>query len=251
MTPRTRASTRVQPTRVDNPTSGGFGVGRQMAARAANLNTDHTLATPFPEQDRPPEAPAATVYPPGRSASRHDGRAPWSARTQGWPPKMTVMGRTGRPTCRVTRANRSRMRPLMKWKRMTHDVSGCDHAPIDSGAHDHRFLVCATSLFFERARRAIRPKGRRDAPGLPRPPGPPRHCSGFGVAADFANGSVGSGLLGRISEAWPALAPPGECSQVFLRQVYLRFERSNPRRASRVGRAGPRLLPSGTAYDVP
>jgi hypothetical protein len=27
----------------------------------------------------------------------------------------------------------------------------------------------------------------------------------------FTNGSVGSGLLGRISEAWPALAPPGEC----------------------------------------
>ena len=46
MTPRTSASTRVQPTRADNPTSGGFGVGRQMAARAANLNTDHTLVTP-------------------------------------------------------------------------------------------------------------------------------------------------------------------------------------------------------------
>ena len=138
-TPRTRASTRVQPTRVDNPTSGGFGVGRQMAARAANLNTDHTLATPFPEQDRPPEAPAATVYPPGRSASRHDGRAPWSARTQGWPPKMTVMGRTGPPGRAASpRANRSRMRPLMKWKRMTHDVSGCDRPPIDSGAHDHK-----------------------------------------------------------------------------------------------------------------
>jgi len=24
----------------------------------------------------------------------------------------------------------------------------------------------------------------------------------------LANGNVGSGLLGRISEAWPALAPP-------------------------------------------
>jgi hypothetical protein len=29
----------------------------------------------------------------------------------------------------------------------------------------------------------------------------------------FANGNTGSGLLGRISEAWPALAPPGECSK--------------------------------------
>ncbi len=26
------------------------------------------------------------------------------------------------------------------------------------------------------------------------------------------DGNIGSGLLGRISEAWPALAPPGECS---------------------------------------
>src|SRR4029078_4816615 len=57
MTARTSASTRVQPTRVDNPTSGGFGVGRQMAARAANLNTDHTLATPFPEQERSTRGP--------------------------------------------------------------------------------------------------------------------------------------------------------------------------------------------------
>jgi hypothetical protein len=238
---------------VDNPTSGGFGVGRQMAARAANLNTDHTLATPLPEQDRPPEAPAATVYPPGRSASRLDGRAPWSARTQRVATQDDRNGADGsvRPMPRRARANRSRMRPLMKWKRMTQDVSGCDHPTIDSGADDHKIFGCAKSLVLERVTRAIRPKGRRDAPGLPRPPGPPRHCSGFGVAADFANGSVGSGLLGRISEAWPALAPPGECSQVFLRQVYLRFERSNPRRASRVGRAGPRLLPSGTAYEVP
>jgi hypothetical protein len=94
---------------VDNPTSGGFGVGRQMAARAANLNTDHTLATPFPEQDRPPEAPAATVYPPGRSASRHDGRAPWSVRTQGWPPKMTVMGQTRSARPLLPRASADRL----------------------------------------------------------------------------------------------------------------------------------------------
>ena len=35
--------------------------------------------------------------------------------------------------------------------------------------------------------------------------------SGCGVAAR-CDGNIGSGLLGRISEAWPALAPPGECS---------------------------------------
>ena len=170
-----------------------------------------------------------------------------------------------RPMPRRARANRSRMRPLMKWKRMTQDVSGCDHPTIDSGADDHKIFGCAKSLVLERVTRAIRPKGRRDAPGLPRPPGPPRHCSGFGVAADFANGSVGSGLLGRISEAWPALAPPGECSSllatkscdqvVFVQSVFvqaiLRFAQSKPGRASRVGRAGPRLLPSGTAYEVP
>src|SRR4029077_5743379 len=142
-----------------------------------------------------------------------DGRAPWSARTQGWPPKMTVMGQTGPTAGCVARANRSRMRPLMKWKRMTHDVSGCDRPPIDSGAHDHKIFECAKSLVVERVTRAIRPKGRRDAPGLPRPPGPPRHCSGLGVAANFTDSSVGSGLLGCISEAWPALAPPGECSK--------------------------------------
>jgi hypothetical protein len=28
------------------------------------------------------------------------------------------------------------------------------------------------------------------------------------------NGSVGSGLLGRISEAWPPLAPPGGCPRL-------------------------------------
>jgi len=27
-------------------------------------------------------------------------------------------------------------------------------------------------------------------------------------SGNFANGDVGSGLLGRSSEAWPALAPP-------------------------------------------
>jgi len=27
----------------------------------------------------------------------------------------------------------------------------------------------------------------------------------------FANGNVGSGLSGRISEAWPTPAPPDEC----------------------------------------
>src|SRR4051812_15410862 len=137
------------------------------------------------------------------------------------------------------------MRPLMKWKRMTHDVSGCDRPPIDSGAYDHKILRCAKSLVLERVTRAIRPKGRRDAPGLPRPPGPPRHCSGFGVAANFANSSVGSGLLGRISEAWPALAPPGEC---FRFSCVL----NKANRGARAGRPrGPRLLPSGTAYEVP
>ena len=138
----------------------------------------------------------------------------------------------------------------MKWKRMTHDVSGCDRPPIDSGAHDHKIFECAKSLVVERVTRAIRPKGRRDAPGLPRPPGPPRHCSGFGVAADFANSSVGSGLLGRISEAWPALAPPGECFLVLRHDVFLRL--SEFTEAREPGRPrGPRLLPSGTAYEVP
>ena len=38
-------------------------------------------------------------------------------------------------------------------------------------------------------------------------------AASFGLrrSGRFANGSTGSGLLGRISEAWPALAPPGEC----------------------------------------
>src|SRR5437763_7762043 len=39
-------------------------------------------------------------------------------------------------------------------------------------------------------------------------------AASFGLrrSGTFANGNTGSGLLGRISEAWPALAPPGECS---------------------------------------
>jgi hypothetical protein len=38
-------------------------------------------------------------------------------------------------------------------------------------------------------------------------------AASFGLqrSGKFANGSVGSGLSGRISEAWPTLAPPGEC----------------------------------------
>ena len=36
----------------------------------------------------------------------------------------------------------------------------------------------------------------------------------FGLrrSGTFCDGNIGSGVLGRISEAWPALAPPGECS---------------------------------------
>src|SRR6476619_5174508 len=73
MAPRTRASTSVQPTRVDNPTHGGFGVGRQMAARAANLKTDHTLATPSRSRIvHPKPLPRPCISPPasdGRGAN--------------------------------------------------------------------------------------------------------------------------------------------------------------------------------------
>ena len=39
-------------------------------------------------------------------------------------------------------------------------------------------------------------------------------AASFGLrrSGTFCDGNIGSGLLGRISEAWPALAPPGECS---------------------------------------
>ena len=42
---RTAESNTVQPKSVGNPTSGGSGVVRQIAARAASLKTDHTLTT--------------------------------------------------------------------------------------------------------------------------------------------------------------------------------------------------------------
>jgi hypothetical protein len=44
-------------------------------------------------------------------------------------------------------------------------------------------------------------------------------AASFGLrrSGTFANGSIGSGLLGRISEAWPALAPPGGCSGAILK----------------------------------
>src|SRR5262245_64237570 len=52
MATRTTASTSVQPTSTGNPTTGGSDVARQMAARAANLSTDHTLTYPFPRRRR-------------------------------------------------------------------------------------------------------------------------------------------------------------------------------------------------------
>jgi hypothetical protein len=44
----TSAHISAQPTRTDNPTSGGLGVDRQVAARAANFRIDATLDDPFP-----------------------------------------------------------------------------------------------------------------------------------------------------------------------------------------------------------
>jgi hypothetical protein len=43
-------------------------------------------------------------------------------------------------------------------------------------------------------------------------------AASFGLrrSGTLASGSIGSGLLGRISEAWPALAPPGECFRSLL-----------------------------------
>jgi hypothetical protein len=43
-------------------------------------------------------------------------------------------------------------------------------------------------------------------------------AASFGLrrSGKHANGSVGSGLSGRISEAWPTLAPPGECFAVCI-----------------------------------
>src|SRR5260370_34121955 len=44
-------------------------------------------------------------------------------------------------------------------------------------------------------------------------------AASFGLrrSGTLANGNIGSGLLGRISEAWPALAPPDECSSTLLK----------------------------------
>src|SRR5258705_6539285 len=104
MTPRTSASTRVQPTRADNPTSGGFGVGRQMAARAANLKTDHTLVTPSRSRIVHPTPLRDRVSPRSFGIkARHPGSSV-SEDANGWPPKMTVMGRrVGAAVARVAR----------------------------------------------------------------------------------------------------------------------------------------------------
>ena len=99
MAPRTRASTSVQPTRVDNPTHGGFGVGRQMAARAANLKTDHTLATPSRSRIvHPKPLPRPCISP----MVRHQGAAPggfhecahWAPASDGRGANVTVSDET-------------------------------------------------------------------------------------------------------------------------------------------------------------
>src|SRR5262249_18484211 len=79
-------------------------------------------------------------------------------------------------------------------------------------------------------------RGRGNAPGLLSPRWSLRQGSGRGVAANLANGNVGSGLLGRISEAWPALAPPdGYFPYVkFLAQISLAPREQTTRGRSRI-----------------
>src|SRR5262245_35510502 len=62
-------------------------------------------------------------------------------------------------------------------------------------------------------------KWRCHAPGLLWPRSSPRRRSGLGVAAFSKNGTVGSGLSGRISEARPTLAPPGDCASILIIDV--------------------------------
>jgi hypothetical protein len=72
------------------------------------------------------------------------------------------------------------------------------------------FQQCADRPPSRRSARR-RPKMERshDATGPDRPRISVWHRSGHTVAALHGR-RVGSGLLGRISEAWPALAPPGD-----------------------------------------
>ena len=77
---------------------------------------------------------------------------------------------------------------------------------------------------------------------------------GFRRSGRLPNGSVGSGLSGRISEAWPTLAPPGEmlpqvlASSRFRLQAVLRLERSNPGRACQLAALGLAYLPPAIPY---
>ena len=156
-------------------------------------------------------------------------------------------GARGRCGVAPARAGKQyRMRPLMKWKRPTHDVSACDHPPIDSAVHDHKIFVCAGSFVIARATRAIRPKTEVRCPRVTQ--------AAMTAAALF--GPRRSGRLSRTAASgaayWAASVRHGPpwplpASASFFR---LAFERQQ-RGARAVGRAGPRVLPSGTAYEVP
>jgi hypothetical protein len=130
-----------------------------MAARAANLKTDHTLVTPSRSRIVHPRPLRDRVSPRSLGIKARRPGSSVSEDANGWPPKMTVMGRRVGAAVAASRAGKQyRMRPLMKWKRPTHDVSACDHLPIDSAVHGHKIFVCAGSFVIARVTRAIRPK---------------------------------------------------------------------------------------------
>ena len=82
--------------------------------------------------------------------------------------------------------------------------------PIDSSIDTHQVQSVRRSVPVLRTHKENQTEGAM-------PPGTQAAmiaAASFGLrrSGTFCDGNIGSGLLGRISEAWPALAPPGECS---------------------------------------
>ena len=83
--------------------------------------------------------------------------------------------------------------------------------PIDSSIDTHQIL---TAQIITRQKCCAHKENQTEGAMPPGYSSRDDRCGIVRVAAErhVCDGNIGSGLLGRISEAWPALAPPGECS---------------------------------------
>ena len=86
-------------------------------------------------------------------------------------------------------------------------------SPLTAASTLTKSKVCAGHQFVRNAAHTQRkPNGRVLCPRVTQAAMIAAASFGLRRSGTFCDGNIGSGLLGRISEAWPALAPPGECS---------------------------------------